>query len=47
VALTSEADVRFFIPRLLAAISKRQKQTEVAAPESMPRNIHAGKAVSG
>ena len=25
VALTSEADVRFFIPRLLAAISKRQK----------------------
>jgi hypothetical protein len=24
-----------------------KKQTEVAAPESMPRNINAGKAVSG
>jgi hypothetical protein len=47
VALTSEADVRFFIPRLYSGNFKTAKTNRSCAPESMPRNIHAGKAVSG
>jgi hypothetical protein len=37
--------VRFFIPRLLGAIS-RQETNRICRMQSMPRNIHAGKAVS-